>query len=137
MKITIFTANQPRHNYLVNLLSNICDELFVIQENVTIFSDTIPSNYPVTETMKKYFSNVADAQKKIFGDSCVNKKNKNIKMLPLKFGDLNTCSLNILKDFLNSNIYIVFGSSYIKGELAEFLVQSRTINIHMGVSPYY
>ena len=76
MKITIFTANQPRHNYLVNLLSNICDELFVIQENVTIFSDTIPSNYPVTETMKKYFSNVADAQKKIFGDSCVNKKIK-------------------------------------------------------------
>ena len=137
MKITVFTTNQSRHNYLVNLLSNICDELFVIQENITIFSYTIPSNYPVTETMKKYFSNVADAQKKIFGDTYVNRKNKNIKILPLKFGDLNTCSLKILKDFLNSNIYIVFGSSYIKGELAEFLVQNRAINIHMGVSPYY
>ena len=56
MKITVFTANQSRHNYLVNLLSDISDDLFVVQENVTISSGTIPRNYPVTESMKKYFS---------------------------------------------------------------------------------
>ena len=33
--------------------------------------------------------------------------------------------------------YIIFGSSYIKGDLADFLIQHRAINIHMGVSPYY
>ena len=137
MKITVFTANQSRHNYLVNLLSNISDELFVIQENVTISSDTIRSNYPVTDTMKKYFFNVMDAQKKIFGNPYINKKNNNIKILPLKLGELNKCSLKILNNFLNSNVYIVFGSSYIKGELVEFLIQNKAINIHMGVSPYY
>ena len=52
MKITVFTRNQSRHNYLVNLLSKVSDELFVIQENVIISSGTIPSNYPDTETMK-------------------------------------------------------------------------------------
>ena len=52
-------------------------------------------------------------------------------------GDLNTCSLDNISDFLKSDIYIVFGSSYIKGDLINFLVNAKAINIHMGVSPYY
>jgi methionyl-tRNA formyltransferase len=31
----------------------------------------------------------------------------------------------------------VFGSSFIKGELIDFLVENKAINIHMGLSPYY
>ena len=32
MKITVFTGNQPRHNYLINKLSIIADKVYVIQE---------------------------------------------------------------------------------------------------------
>ena len=32
MKITLFTSNKNRHNYLVNCLEKICKKLFVIQE---------------------------------------------------------------------------------------------------------
>ena len=32
MKITVFTSNKYRHNYLINKLSEICDSLYVIQE---------------------------------------------------------------------------------------------------------
>ena len=64
MKITLFTANQNRHNYLVNLLSNNSDELFVVQENRTIFPGIVPGHYPASEIMKKYFKKVA----KIKGD---------------------------------------------------------------------
>ena len=32
MKITVFTCNQPRHNYLINKLSIIADKIYVIQE---------------------------------------------------------------------------------------------------------
>ena len=53
------------------------------------------------------------------------------------FGDLNKCKINSLSDFLNSDIYVVFGSSYIKGDLIDFLVKKKTINIHAGISPYY
>ena len=53
------------------------------------------------------------------------------------FGDLNQCSKNSLSDFLKSDIYVVFGSSYIKGELVDFLVKQKAINIHAGISPYY
>ena len=135
MKVTLFTSNNKRHNYLINLLSDISDELYVIQECGTIFTGIIPGHYQASPLMKKYFENVNNAQSQIFGNSYVN--NKNIKILPMVLGDLNQCSINFLSDFLKSDVYIVFGSSYIKGELVEFLVKKKTINIHAGVSPYY
>ena len=137
MKITLLTANQNRHNYLVNLLSNNCDELFVVQENRTIFPGIVPGYYPATKTMKKYFENVVNAQSKIFGNSHINCKNKNIHLFPLQSGDLNKCSIDTLSDFLKSDVYVIFGSSYIKGDLVNFLVKNKALNIHMGVSPYY
>ena len=38
MKVTLFTSNNYRHNYLINLLSNFCDELWVVQECKTLFT---------------------------------------------------------------------------------------------------
>ena len=60
-----------------------------------------------------------------------------MKLLPIAYGDLNSLRINELKNFLNSDLYLIFGSSFIKGELANFLVKRRAINIHIGVSPYY
>ena len=31
----------------------------------------------------------------------------------------------------------MFGSSYIKGELCDYLIRNKAINIHMGLSPFY
>ena len=33
MKITIFTSNKDRHNYLINELLKISTEIFIIQES--------------------------------------------------------------------------------------------------------
>ena len=137
MKITLFTSNKNRHNYLINLLSTISDELFVVQECDTIFPGVIPGYYQASPIMKKYFENVNNAQSKLFGNSYVNNLKKNIKILPMLSGDLNKCSMDLLSDFLKSDVYVVFGSSYIKEELVDFLVEQRAINIHAGVSPYY
>ena len=137
MKITLFTSNKNRHNYLINLLSEVSDELYVIQECGTIFPGIIPGHYQVSPIFKKYFENVNNAQFHLFGNSYVNNKKKNIKILPMLLGDLNKCSMNLLSKFLKSDVYVVFGSSYIKGELVDFLVKQKAINIHAGVSPYY
>ena len=137
MKITLLTSNKKRHNYLINLLSQISDELFVIQESVTVFQGIVPDRYQASKIMKEYFENVSNAQLQLFGNSYVNNKKKNIKILPMISGDLNQCSIDLLSDFLRSDVYIVFGSSYIKGELVDFLIQQKAINIHAGVSPYY
>lgn len=135
MKITLFTSNKSRHNYFINLLSNISEELFVVQECGTILS--VPENYQASSIMKKYFEKVVNAQFKLFGNSYIDVKNKNIKIFPMLSGDINHCPLNSLSDFLKSDYFIVFGSSYIKGELANFLVKNKAINIHAGVSPFY
>jgi len=137
MKITLFTSNKSRHNYLINFLSKVSDELFVVQECGTIFPGTVPGNYPESKIIREYFEKVNVAQLKLFGNPCVENFSKKIKILPMLFGDLNNCSLKFLSSFLKSDIYIVFGSSYIKGDLVDYLIKKKAINIHMGVSPFY
>ena len=102
MKITVFTSNKNRHNYLINLLSEIADELFVIQECGTIFPGTIPGNYPESKIIREYFEKVNAAQFKLFGNTCVENFSKKIKILPILFGDLNNCSLQFLSSFLKT-----------------------------------
>ena len=77
------------------------------------------------------------AQINFFGETKIDKRNKNIKILEITPGYLNNFSLKNLSVFLNSDIYIVFGGSYIKGPLVNFLIKKKTFNIHMGISPYY
>ena len=76
MKITLFTSNKNRHNYFINLLSEVSDELFVIQECGTIFPGIIPGQYEVSSVMKKYFQNVNNAQIQLFGNTYVKNKKK-------------------------------------------------------------
>lgn len=135
MKITLFTANQFRHNYLINLLSKFSKELYVVQENDTIFPGEIGGHYPTSDIYKNYFSNVVHAQKKLFGENLI--KANNLNLLSIKEGDINKFSTDFLKDFLKSDIYIVTGSSFIKGDLANFLIKKKTLSIHMGLAPYY
>ena len=137
MKVTLFTSNNYRHNYLINLISNFCDELWVIQECKTLFTGTEDGKYQNIKIIEEYFNNVLEAQNKIFKKEFINNNNRNIKTLPILHGELNKLSLSYLEDFLKSDIYVIFGSSYIKGELVDFLIKQKAINIHAGVSPYY
>ena len=137
MKITLFTSNKNRHNYLINLLSKNCEKLYVVQENNEITKNIVPKKYPMTDIMKKYFKKVHLAQLNFFANTKVDKRHKNIKILKIQPDSLNKCSLKSLSVYLNSDIYIVFGGPYIKGPLVNFLIKKKTINIHMGISPYY
>lgn len=137
MKITVLTSNKSRHNYLVNKLSNVCEKLFIIQENSTIFPGINPGRNKQSNTMKKYFQKVNDAQSFFFNDHKFLKLKKNCKLLNLQMGDINNIKLKDYKIFFQSNLYIVFGTSFIKGEILNFLKKNRAINLHMGLSPYY
>ena len=85
--------------------------------------------------MQTYFSNVITSEKKIFGE--INFLPANVRSLAVKLGDLNKLNHFQLKDALSSDIYVVFGASYIKGWLVDFLIEKKAFNIHMGLSPYY
>lgn len=135
MKITVFTGNRPRHLYLINQMAKIADEVFAIQECTTVFPGQVKDFFDNSPVMQKYFSLVNQSEINVFGEICFLKKN--VRQLALKLGDLNKVSIDILKPALQSDIYVVLGASYIKGDLIEFLVSRKAINIHMGVSPYF
>ncbi len=50
---------------------------------------------------------------------------------------LDKTRIDLVVDFLNSDIFIVFGSSFIKKDLVNFLIDHKALNIHLGISPYY
>ena len=135
MKITVFTSNQPRHLHLVNQLSLVSDEVFFVNEVNTIFSGIIEDKIPKSNIMAKYFSSVLESEKKIFGN--IDFLPSNVKTLSIKYNDLSQLDKSQLKLALNSDLYVVFGASYIKGWLIDFLIKHQAVNIHMGLSPYY
>lgn len=135
MRITVFTSNNPRHLYLINQMAEIADEVFAIQECTTVFPGQVKDFFDNSPVMQEYFSYVNQSEINIFGNICFLKKN--VRQLALKSDDLNKVSMDILRPALQSDVYVVFGSSYIKGDLIEFLVAHKAINIHMGISPYF
>jgi len=70
----------------------------------------------------------------LFGDVSFS---KDARILVTKSGDLSQLDKSILEPALNSDIYIVFGASYIRGWLIDYLISAKAINIHMGISPFY
>ena len=111
-------------------------ELYIVTEEKKSFSYLSSSYYKKNKLEVKYFEKVKKMEKKIFGRLQIRKKNFK-EFLSLKVNSLNNKKINYFKKFLRSDLYIVYGSSIIKGELLNYLVKKKCINIHLGVSPYY
>ena len=135
MKITVFTSNQPRHLALLRSLAEVADVVYGIEEGTTVFPGEVKDRYDNSPVMKEYFEHVRAAEKEVFGE--VGFLPSNVKQLCLKAGDLKYMTLEQLDEALHSDIYLVFGSGFIKGDLIHFLEEHKAVNIHMGVSPYF
>jgi folate-dependent phosphoribosylglycinamide formyltransferase PurN len=134
MKITVFTSNQPRHLSLCESLASIADECYAVIEANTVFPGEVADFFKKSDTFQSYFSGVIKAEKKLFGDVHFM---RGIHNIVVKSGDLNMLDRSVLEPALHSDVYVVFGASYIKGWLIDFLVKNKALNIHMGISPYY
>lgn len=128
MKITVFTNSGIRHNYLINKLGEVAEEVYAIKE-ISKKNSINKSN-----CMNEYFKYVSMAEKKIFKNDY---SSNNIHTLEVEYGNLTDIDINNYREFFNSDLYIVFGSSYIKEPLISLLINNKCINLHMGVSPYY
>lgn len=135
MKVVVFTRNQRRHAHLVNTLVRAGHDVTVVLETNTLFPGLVKDFYGNTRQFRWYFDNVLRAERSIFGEGLP--LVKNASFIPMKGGDLGHCSLYDLDAISSGEVFIVFGSSYIKGELAQMLVDRGAINIHMGLSPWY
>ena len=128
MNVTIFTANKPRHNYLIEKIGISATNLFVFREKKR--KKIYNKNF-----LKSYSKKVLSSEKKFFINSKI--KKKNIKIKNLEYGELNQLDFDKSNIFFKSDLYIVFGSSIIRNKLLQYLLKKKAINIHMGISPYY
>ena len=135
MKATVFTSNQPRHLDLIIELSKIVETVYYISEVNTVFPGKVNDFFKKSDVMQKYFRRVMRSEGKIFGD--IKFLPSNVRPLLIKSGDLNMLNKESLFEALESDLFIIFGSSFIKGWLVDFLIQKKAINIHIGLSPYY
>lgn len=135
MKITVFTSNQPRHIAFIESLTTTADEVFAVQECTTVFPGKVPDFYQHSAIMQTYFTRVVEAEEKVFGH--IRLLPKNIRCLVLKMGDLNFLDERIYAPLLRADALVVFGASFIKGTLCDELIKRKTLNLHIGVSPFY
>jgi hypothetical protein len=135
MKVTVFTSNQPRHMSLITHLAAVVDEVYAVCECTTLFPGKVKDYYAVSPVMERYFGEVRAAEQEVFGH--VKFPPSNVRILPLFLDDLSKLPSAVLEPALLSDVYIVFGASYIRGELCARLIKNRAVNIHMGTSPYY
>ena len=135
MKITVFTSNQPRHLALLSALASFGEEIYAIQECNTVRPGEVADFFRKSDTMRNYFQRVIEAESTIFGPGgfCP----PQVRQRAIRMGDLNLLGLSDFGAALDADVFVVFGASFIKGKLADFLIQHRAYNIHMGSSPYY
>lgn len=131
MKITVFTGNQARHISLIEDLAGSGHEVFWVQEGMAIGSGKPEGSGIVNE----YFSHVRAAEAAVFGTPRFSPPGTRGLCLPK--GDLSVVELSLLRPALDADAYIIFGASFIKGPLCDFLVGHGAVNLHMGLSPYY
>lgn len=122
MRICILTGSSLRHTALIDTLSRLTDA------KVTAIREwgIIPE---MSGIMKEYFSHVERAERDIFGSVYLK---DSVTTYTVPFGTLS--NIPFIPD---ADHYVVFGSSYIKGWLCDYLIQKRAINIHMGIAPEY
>lgn len=138
MNVTLFTSNKRRHISLINRLTKVSKKLYVIQECIDIFPGVDKKKYTESKILRNYLKKVELAEKKIFPKTKIKfSKSCKIQIIKIPMGKINFISFSLLKNFFKSDKYIVYGSSFIKGKLANFLIKNKAINIHMGISPYY
>ena len=134
MKITVFTGNSNRHFGLVNSLIEFAEQVHAVIE---ISDKTRISHSAILDSpsLKQYMQHVKEAELRYFSES--NELNKDVKVTKCPAGRLNDLLKIDLEEALDSDLFIVFGSSFIKGWLCDFLVDKNALNLHVGISPYY
>lgn len=133
MKITVFTNNQSRHLSLIETLSDVADDIHVIHECNTLFTGVVADFIRKSDVMQKYWEKVTSAETAVFGRPRFLAQ----KTMPVLYGDASHMVPEMLGEAAESDIFVVFGASYIKGPMCEFLVSRKAINIHMGIAPAY
>lgn len=107
----------------------------MVQEVSTLTPGKKKGIFRRSPTMARYFERVIEAERSLFG------KPRDIigagSVVQVPMGEASGEPLDKFEQALNCDAVILFGCSYIKGDLAEALIAKKAVNIHMGISPFF
>jgi len=135
MKIALFSSNQPRHVFFAEKLIAMGHEVHMVQEVSTLTPGKKKGIFRRSETMARYFERVIAAERELFGTPRDVKGAGSVIKVPM--GEISGEPLSKFEKVLSCESIILFGCSYIKGDLAEALIDLKAVNIHMGISPFF
>lgn len=131
MKIVVLTSNGLRHKFLANYLSSNADDALIISECKQ--NDSINTGAQDQSTISEHFRLRNDTEKIFFP----NNDFFTAKTLPILYKEVNLDYVyQVIKKFQPDMIF-VFGSYIIREPLLSLLPPGHTINLHLGLSPYY
>lgn len=87
--------------------------------------------------LKAYWQRVHAAEARVFETGPQRVDHSGLRFHCLAMGDLSRLPLERLRWELDADRFIVFGSSYITGWLADELISRGALNLHGGLAPYY
>ena len=127
MKLLVLTSNALRHVAVANMVTSSADEALVIVE-------TQPQMHPRTfPALADHFRLREDTEARWFSGHQV----VNAQTLSVMYGEMNTPRVRDVVAAWQPDMAIVFGASLIHQELQEVLPDGKTVNLHLGLSPYY
>lgn len=130
MKIVVLTSNSLRHKFFANTLTSHADDALVISECKP--NNPLIDSYDSNDIADHF--HLRDETEKIFfpnNDFFI------AKTLPIIYKELNLDYVyQTIKNFKPDLIFI-FGSYIVKEPLLSLLPPGHTINLHLGLSPYY
>lgn len=135
MKIALFSSNQPRHVFFAEQLIERGHEVHMVQEVSTLTPGKKKGIFRRSPTMARYFERVISAERSLFGKPRDIANASSVVKVPM--GEISGEPLDKFSEALGCDVVILFGCSYIKGELAEALIERKAVNIHMGISPFF
>lgn len=131
MKVLLFTSNSRRHKHLANTLAGAVEALTVVVE-----SKPVPAreegNAGVS-VLAQHFIERDEAERSAFPTDT----QFNAPTIPLVYGEVSSSGIEHMIDINTYDAVVVFGSSLLRGRLFDALPLERTINVHLGLSPYY
>lgn len=135
MKIAVFSNCQPRHIRMIERLASVADTVYACIEVTTLFPGEVADHYAKSQVMKDYFFKVGAAERVEFGEPRF--LPSNVIAFTMKSGDISKLDLRSLLPIHDVDAAVVFGASFIRPPLVDLLIARETLNLHMGVSPYY
>lgn len=131
MKIVILTSNGLRHKFLANSLASKADDTLVVSECKQ--NDSINTDSEDQSTINEHFRLRNETEKIFFP----NNDFFTTKTLPILYKEVNLDYVyQAIKKF-HPDMMFIFGSYIIREPLLSLMPPDRTINLHLGLSPYY